>query len=274
MRFRLRAALLAVLLAAAGGCNGRSGLLGPQYEYEEDLTLSLDGSATLVVNASIPALVGLRGLALDTDPRARQDRVTNQVRELYKSPYAEVVRVGKWTRQGRKFVGVRLRIPDIRNLPKASPFSWESYDLRQEDGQHVFKQVVRAAAAKPAALGDLGLTGNEIVAFRLHLPSHIRHHNARDIETGAGRSVQRGNILTWEQRLSDRAQGTPLEIEVRMDSESILYRTLYLFGIAFLSAIVVLGLLIWWTVRKGRKAEERSAASPVPSGPGSSSPHQ
>jgi hypothetical protein len=266
MRFRLRAALLAVLLAAAGGCNGRSGLLGPQYEYEEDLTLRLDGSATLVVNASIPALVGLRGLALETNPRARQDRLTSQIRELYESPYAEVVRVGKWTRQGRRFVGIRLRIPDIRDLPKAAPFSWESYDLRQEDGQHVFKQVVRAPAVKPAALGDLGLTGNEIVAFRFH--------NARDIETGGGRSVQRGNILTWEQRLSDRAQGTPLDIQVRMDSESILYRTLYLFGVAFLSAIVVLGLLIWWTVRKGRKAEERSAASPVPSGPGSSSPHR
>ena len=40
MRFRLRAALLAALVAAAAaGCNGRNGLLGPQYEYEEDLTL-------------------------------------------------------------------------------------------------------------------------------------------------------------------------------------------------------------------------------------------
>ena len=45
-------------------------------------------------------------------------------------------------------------------------------------------------------------------------------------------------------------------VEVRMDSESILYRTLYLFGVAFLAAVAVLGLLIWLTMRKGRKAEE------------------
>ena len=45
-------------------------------------------------------------------------------------------------------------------------------------------------------------------------------------------------------------------MEVRMDSESILYRTLYLFGIAFLAAVTVLGLLIWLTMRKGRGAEQ------------------
>ena len=95
-----------------------------------------------------------------------------------------------------------------------------------------------------------------MVAFRLHLPSHIRYHNARDIDSNEPRSVQRGNILTWEQRLSDRLQGTPMRLEVRMDSESILYRTLYLFGVAFLAAVAVLGLLIWLTMRKGRKAEE------------------
>ncbi len=52
MRSRVRAALLAVVMAAAAvGCNGRGGFLTRLYEYEEDLTLSLDGSATLVVNA-------------------------------------------------------------------------------------------------------------------------------------------------------------------------------------------------------------------------------
>jgi hypothetical protein len=96
------------------------------------------------------------------------------------------------------------------------------------------------------------LTGNELVAFRLHLPSHIRYHNAKDIDTGTGRSVQRGNILTWEQRLSDRMLGTPVAIEIRMDSQSILYRTLWLFGIAFLAAVAVLAFLIWLTMRKGR----------------------
>ncbi len=253
MRSSLRAALLALVLApAVAGCGGRGGLLSPQYEYEEDLTLSLDGSATLVVNASIPALVALRGLALDATPNARLDRLAGRVRELYTSPYAEVVRVGQWTRSGRRFVGVRLRVPNIHDLSKAAPFSWATYDLRPQDGQHVFKQTIGAPVLKPDALRDTGLTGNEIVAFRLHLPSHIRYHNARDLESGEARTIQRGNILTWEQRLSDRVRGTPIEMEVRMDSESILYRTLFLFGLAFVAALAVIAFLIWLTMRRGR----------------------
>ena len=257
MRFRLRAALAAVLVAAATACGGR-GLLAPQYEYEEDLTLGLDGSATLVVNASIPALVALRGLPLDASPRARLDRLAARVRELYTSQYAEVVRVAQWTRSRRRFIGVRLRVPDVRALPKAAPFSWARYTLEAADGQHVFTETIGAigpSAAKSVALADVGLTGRELVAFRVHLPSHIRYHNARDIDRDEPRSIQRGNILTWEQRLSDRMQGTPVQIEVRMDSESILYRTLYLFGLAFLAAVAVLALLIWLTIRKGQQAE-------------------
>ena len=253
MRSRVRAALLAVVMAAAAiGCNGRGGVLSRQYEYEEDLTLSLDGSATLVVNASIPALAALRGLPLDVSPRARLDRLTTRVRELYESPYADVVRVTQWTRLNRRFVGVRIRVKDIHALPKASPFSWATFDLRPADGQHVFKETIGAPPPKAPTLAEVGLTGNELAAFRLHLPSHIRYHNAKDIETGTGRSVQRGNILTWEQRLADRVRGTPVEIDVRMDSESILYRTLWLFGLAFVAALAVLAFLIWLTMRKGR----------------------
>jgi hypothetical protein len=258
MRFRLRAALLAVLVAAAAGrCSGRSGLLGPQYEYEEDLTLSLDGSATLVVNSSIPALVALRGFTLDTSSQARLDRLAANVRDLYSSPYAEVVRVSKWTRQGRRFVGIRLRVPDIRALPKAAPFSWATYDLHGDETQYVFKERIAGSAGKP--LPETGLRGDELVAFRLHLPSHIRYHNARELDGSAARTIQRGNILTWEQRLSDRLKGAPVEMEARMDSESILYRTLWLFAIAFVTALLVLGFLIWLTMRKGRQAEELQA---------------
>ena len=40
------------------------------YEYEEELYLGLDGSATLNVNASVPALVALRGVDLNQSARA------------------------------------------------------------------------------------------------------------------------------------------------------------------------------------------------------------
>lgn len=56
-----------------------------------------------------------------------------------------------------------------------------------------------------------------------------------------------------------------------MDNQSILYRTLWLFGLAFLAAIAVLAFLIWMTMRKGRRSEDVSSAL---SGPASQTPLQ
>ncbi len=246
-----------VALLVVAGCNGAPRFLSPRYEYEEDLTLALDGSATIVVNASIPALVALHGAALPLDPRAR---VEGAVRDFYSSPYAEVQRVSQWTRRGRRFVGVRLRVPDIRTLPKAAAFSGETYDLQLRDNLQVFRQRLSGAPAKTASLPGVDWNGSELVAFRLHLPSRIEYHNAKGVE--------RGNILTWEQPLKDRLAGKPIAwsegavniMEVRMDNQSILYRTLWLFGLAFVAAIAVLAFLIWMTMRKGRGREEVSSA--------------
>ena len=51
----------------AGSVACRGGILGKQYEYEEDLYLSLDGTATLVVNSSLAALVALRGIDIEVE---------------------------------------------------------------------------------------------------------------------------------------------------------------------------------------------------------------
>ena len=99
----------------------------------------------------------------------------------------------------------------------------------------------------------MGWDGSELVAFRLHLPSRIRDHNARDLEKDVPSDIQRGNILAWEQHLADRLDGRPIEIAVRMDPDSILYRTLWLFGGAFLAAVLLLGGIIWMTIRKGAR---------------------
>jgi hypothetical protein len=267
MPFRMRAAALAVLMAlAAARCGGRApAIFGPQYEYEEDVTLSLDGSATMVVNASIPALVVLRGLSLPTDPAARVDR--DRVRALYTSPYAQVMRVSTWTRAKRHFVCVTLRVADIRELPKAPPFSWSSYDLHQENGLTIFKQTLGAPAFKAGTMPNVGWNGSALVAFRLHPPSRIQYQNSRTLDTDRPRGASRGNILTWEQHLADRLDNKPIAWEsgvpgvmaVRMDSQSILYRTLWLFGLAFLAAVAVLALLIWLTMRRGRDAKKAAA---------------
>jgi hypothetical protein len=241
-----RAVLLAIVLAATA-CNG--GILGKQYEYEEDLYLSLDRSATLVVNASIPALVALRGLPLDASPSAPLDAA--KIRAAYESPITKVTRVSSWRRGGRRFVQVRLETRDITKLSEAAPLSWSRYQLGPGNGHHVFEQKVGASALRPGTLRNVGWKGNELVGFRLHLPSRIIWHNSRDLVTDQPRGVARGNILAWEQHLADRLEGSPLDIKVEMDSQSILYRTLWLFGGAFAAALAMLAFLIWFTMRKG-----------------------
>ena len=233
----------AALVLLATGCKAGGGGLVKQYEYEEEIYLKLDGSATIYVNASIPALVSLRGLALDPKPNARLDR--GLVRSLFATPVTDVVRVSTWRRFGRRFVQVRMIVNDIRKLAAAAPFSWATYGLAARDGQIVYQQQLTASAG--GAAGDVGWKGTELIAVRLHLPARIRYHNA-----GAD-NLKRGNILVWEQSLAARHAGTPLTIEARMDSESILYSTLLLFAVSGALALAVLAVIIWWVGRKGKR---------------------
>ena len=45
-------------------------------------------------------------------------------------------------------------------------------------------------------------------------------------------------------------------LEARMDPQSILYRTLWLFGVTFLAVAVAFGLIVWWVMRRGTRAAE------------------
>jgi hypothetical protein len=235
-------------------------VFGRQYEYEEDLTIDLDGSGSLTVNASLAALSALRGL--DVDPLGQSvDR--DRIRTLYESGVTRVKSVPRpWRRRGRQFVQINLEFDDVRKLSQAAPLSWSAYQLGLEGGQHVFRQTVTASALKPGALKNVGWDGSEIVAFRLHLPSRILEHNARDLEKDEPTGIRRGNILEWEQHLADRLDGRPVTVQVRMESQSILYRTLFLFIAAFAAAVLTLAGLIWWTIRRGSDQEEESTFPP------------
>jgi hypothetical protein len=229
---------LAVLVA---GCRG---VLKKEYEYEEELYLSLDGSATLYLNASVPALVALRGVDLDVNPRARFDRA--RIRALFEAPGLGV-RVSSSRRAGRRFVHVRVDAETLGQLERAAPFSWSTYRFDRRGDVFEFRQAVGQAAGKP--VGDVGWTGQELVAFRMHLPSRIPYHNA------PSRAIERGNILAWEQPLTARLKGEPLDIEVQLETESILARTLVLFGSTIVAAALAFALVIWWIARKGRESE-------------------
>jgi hypothetical protein len=233
-------------LVAASGCRTA---LSMQYEYEEEIYLDLDGSATVYVNASVPALVALRDAPLEVDPKARLDR--NDVRAFFESPVTEVESVTTSRRDNRRYVHVRLNVSDIRRLSDAAPFAWSSYSLSEQNELAVLRQVLRAPSGRD--VGQVGWTGDELVAFRYHLPSRIPFHNAPSKE------VERGNIVRWEQTLAERLRGQPLNIEVHMETESILVQTLLLFALTMLAALATFGLAVWFVRR--RKGAELAAPS-------------
>ena len=237
-----------VLLLALASTHCGS-LLSAKYEYDEEAYLALDGSATIYVNASVPALVALRGAPLAVDSRARLDR--NDVRAFFEAPGVTVESVTTSRRDNRRYVHARLQVDDIRRLGGTPGFSWSQYSFTRDDQSAVFRQKVGASAGRD--VGDVGWTGRELVAFRLHLPSRVPFHNA------PSREIERGNIIRWEQPLVDRLKGEPLSIEVHMEPNSILVQTLVLFAITAAAALATMGLAVWWVVsRKGAELRTKN----------------
>lgn len=276
-------ALLALALCAATCGGAGAGLLSREYEYEEELYLGTDGSADIIVNGSIASLNALHGLSIAS---AGGDVDRNQVRALYESPVTRVTRVSRpWERHGRTFVQVRVETDDVRTLAGVAPFGWSTYAFERAAGEVegqtliTYRQRVSqspqsarvselhgaappvlpsglGAAVEPAgsatpvsgsvAGGNARWSGDELVAVRLHLPSKISYHNA------PSKRVERGNIVSWEQPLARRLAGEPIDIEVRMDGQSILYTTLGIFGATLAAALLVLATAAYWVKRKGR----------------------
>ena len=235
------APLAAVCSMLVCGCDG--GLLGRVYEYEEQLRLDVDGSARMDLISSVAALVALRGFDLDPNPAAEVDR--SKLRSMFEGPGAEVTSLRLSRRDGRPFVHVRIEVADIRELSRLAPFSWSTYQFNRRGAMFEYKQVVGRGATR--TVGDVGWTGNELVAFRMHIPSVIAFHNA------GSKKAERGNILEWEQSLVDRLKGVPLEVEVNMEPDSILYTTLLLFGSTIVLAAFAFGVVIWQVSRRGRE---------------------
>src|SRR5688572_12579044 len=188
---RATVALAALSLAACQTLG-----LVKEYEYDERIELSLDGSAVVDITASVPALIALRGVTLAVHPEARFDRLA--LRRLYEGPAAAVRDIAAFRRHGRRFVHIRLDVKDITALPGIAPMSWSRYRLDRLNGEFRFVQDVGPAAQLD--VGDVGWTGNELIAFRVHPPSRINFHNSP-------LPVERGNILVWEQTLRERLSG-------------------------------------------------------------------
>jgi hypothetical protein len=233
---------VAALVVASIGCQG----LFREYEYEEEIYLKVDGSATVVVNTSLAALSALRGARSFDRGEDGVDR--DGIRGFFASSVGQVTRVSQpWQRYGRRFVQVRVETADIRTLGRSPAFSWSTYGFTPHGDTVTFVQAMGAPAASsgaPAAVWQ----GDEIVAIRLHVPAKIQFHNA------PSKKVERGNIVSWEQPLRDRLAGQPIRVEVRMERESILKWTLTIFGSAAAAAALLFVVVIWWVRRKGRES--------------------
>ena len=234
-----RLCLAGLALVLLGACAANP--LSRKYEYEEEVYIDLDGSATVYVNAAVPALVALRGADLPIDPRARLDR--QAVRSVFETPVSRVANVSTSRRDGRRYVHLRIEVDDIRRLADAPPFAWSTYGLEVGEDQATYRQRVGAAAGRD--VGAVGWRGAELVAFRLHLPSRVTFHNA------PSREILRGNIIVWEQPLADRRRGVPIDIEVRMDAESILATTLWLFAAMIVLVVLTFAGFIWFVRSRG-----------------------
>ncbi len=182
-----------------------------QYQYDETLELSLDGSAIVYVNGSVQALVALHGLDLNPDPRIRFDRA--KIREIYSAPGVVVRRVSLSRRGARRFVHVRMEADDISRLKAVQPLAWSTYQLTRIGDEYRYEQLVNEPARRPVR--SVGWTGRELVAFRVHLPSRVTFHNAGE------RNLRRGNVLVWDGLLADRLAAKPARFEARMETESI-----------------------------------------------------
>jgi hypothetical protein len=240
--------VLLISALAVSACGVRSPFK-PQPEYEEEIYLALDGTATVNVNASIASLVALRGVDLPTGVRERVDR--GAVRRFFEGPGATVTSVSLSRRHMRRFAHVSIDVDDVRKLSQLAPFAWSRYRLDPREDAVDFQQTVGNPSGR--AVSNVGWDGSEIVAFRMHIPSEILFHNAS--------GVQRGNILEWEQPLSARLTGEALDLQVNMEPRSILYSTLLLFGGTVLAAAAAFALAIWLIARKGRPAEAARPSS-------------
>jgi hypothetical protein len=241
----MRLAWVTLLLASMCGCG--SGIF-QEYEYEEDLYLYVDGSATLYVNSSLAALNDLRGTSFDTTPGLPLP--AEQLRAYFDTSFTRVTRITDSERNDRRYAHVRMDVENVNRLGEAKPFDWSGYRFRPEGELLVYEQMVGASSEDRKS--GARWNGDEIVAFRIHVPSRIEYHNA-----GPG-NLRRGNILVWEQALGSRFDGAPVQIEIRMEPRSILNRTLWLFGIS--AAIVATGfaLLLMWLLRAPRPSPDAS----------------
>ena len=80
-----------------------------------------------------------------------------------------------------------MKVHDIRTLRRGRAVLVVALCARRAERRaRVYRQTIGRVGAAPGTLQNYGWKGKELVAIRLHMPSRIIDHNARDIDTNEG----------------------------------------------------------------------------------------
>jgi hypothetical protein len=227
---------LALLLAAGiHGCVA--------YEYEHEFWLRVDGSGTVNVTGRPGLWTALKGLGRAEDPEGTATR--EAVRELFERSGLRVRRVTLTRRQGRPYLFVSADFDDVNRLSGTPAFPDLKIGLRPAGDRLVLEGTwARPRDAPPARPTDR----DGLMAVRFHLPSKVYGHK------NAFAGVERGNIVGWRQDVAQALDGRGLDFGAEIDQRSILLSTVTLFAGAIVLALALLGGILFWVVRKGRRA--------------------
>ena len=217
------------------------------YEFEHEFWIRVDGSGTVNVTARPELWGAMKGVRVSpTD----EDAAGQTVRALFESSGLRVRRVTLTHRAGRPYVFVAADFTDVNRLAGTPAFPDLALSVRPE-GDNL---RLDGRWSRPPGLPDVPLESRDgLMAVRFHLPSKVYSHR------NAFAGVERGNIVAWRETVAEGLAGRPLEVGALIDRRSILRSTIGLFAIAIALALGILATVLWWVVRKGRKAQAPAA---------------
>jgi len=218
------------------------------YEFEHEFWIRVDGSGTVNVTARPELWGAMKGVRVSpTD----EDAAGQTVRALFESSGLRVRRVTLTHRAGRPYVFVAADFTDVNRLAGTPAFPDLALSVRPE-GENL---RMDGRWSRPPGLPDVPLESRDgLMAVRFHLPSKVYSHR------NAFAGVERGNIVAWRETVTEGLAGRPLEVGALIDRRSILRSTIGLFAIAIALALGILATVLWWVVRKGRKAQAPAGA--------------
>jgi hypothetical protein len=213
------------------------------YEFEHEFWIRVDGSGSVNVTARPELWGAMKGVRVSpTD----EDAAGQTVRALFESSGLRVRRVTLTHRAGRPYVFVAADFPDVNRLAGTPAFPDLALSVRPE-GENL---RMDGRWSRPPGLPDVPLESRDgLMAVRFHLPSKVYSHR------NAFAGVERGNIVAWRETVTEGLAGRPLDVGALIDRRSILRSTIGLFAIAIVLALGILATVLWWVVRKGRKAQ-------------------